>query len=462
MGKDDDLQNAGTVPEDFETDVESGESGEVNDSSDYRFIDETIKDEGAGKTKKQVGKAIILAIIFGAVASFVFCVTKPWYEKMMAKEENPGSVVIDETNPPEDEGKNEGEDETAQDNNENSETEISPDDNAVIEQPIVLNLENYRQINQALKTIAQEANLSVVEITGITGGREEKMAAYDEINSTSGFIVADNGVEILVFGKTDILKEAQSITVTFSDFRTYPATLKRGDGGLGYGIYAILKADLAESTLNQIQVAKLGSSNAATKGEPVIALGKPFGYAGGIGYGILSSSRFVLDSADGGLRILSTDIAASTDGTGILVDTSGYIIGVIDQKISTHSSMNLVTAYGITDLKDRIELLSNAREVPYVGIFGMDAATLNLDAEGISSGVYVKNVTPDSPAMSAGIQNGDFITEIGGEEISNYAGYHAALMEKKVGEEVHFAGKRSGTGGEYVDIDFAVVIGSVE
>ena len=55
-----------------------------------------------------------------------------------------------------------------------------------------------------------------------------------------------------------------------------------------------------------------------------------------------------------------------------MVNLDGEVTAVIDQTVSEEDSMNLVTGYGITDIKDIIEKLSNDETIPYIGIQGID------------------------------------------------------------------------------------------
>ena len=86
--------------------------------------------------------------------------------------------------------------------------------------------------------------------------------------------------------------------------------------------------------------------------------------------------------------------------------------------------------------------------------------TEDMESQGLPKGVYVKTVETDSPAMTAGIQNGDIITSVDGGEIIDVMGYHNILMGKDLGNRVVLKGSRQGTGGEYVDINFSVTVGT--
>lgn len=154
----------------------------------------------------------------------------------------------------------------------------------------------------------------------------------------SGLIIADNGQELLVYGKTSILKDAKEIHIRFSDGNTEQASVKKKDESLGFAIYAVSGSSIEQSTWTQISTAKLGSSNSVQKGDAVAVLGKPFGYAGAVGFGTIANSRNELDADDGSYQLLCTDIGAAEDGTGVIVNLSGEVVGIIDQSISDNSS----------------------------------------------------------------------------------------------------------------------------
>lgn len=407
--------------------------------AEYSFMQEMIKDEAGGKRKirNDIWRTAGLGLVFGIVASFSFCAVKPWMENRFQKD--PQQVTI-----PEEEEEEEG-----------AETE-KPEETEVIEP--VLDTDSYRKMQKAVSAVAVDAEKSVVEITGITDDQAWMTEAYDHSGSVSGLIVADNGRELLILGKISPVKGAGEIQVTFSDGATCTADILMEDSSLDLGVYSVARSVIPESTWAQIKTAVLGSSTTAQKGDPVIVLGKPFGYAGSMGFGTMSSNKNTIETADGRYHLICTDIAGATDGTGVIVNLNGEIIGIIDQSISEGEGMNLVTGYGISDLKKNIELLSNGQAVPYIGIRGLDV-TSDMEDQGIPKGVYVREVETDSPAMTAGIQSGDVITKIDGTKVASLSAYHAALMDEKSGIKIKVEGMRQGADG-YVDIEFTVMIGS--
>ena len=218
---------------------------------------------------------------------------------------------------------------------------------------------------------------------------------------------------------------------------------------------------MKSGTLNYVKPIVLGNSNLTRRGELVIALGKPFGYAGGYGYGSVSSVQKQISPADGDYGLILTDIPGDENGTGVLLNTSGEMIGLIQNRITSGEHVQVTNALAISDLKAIIELLSNNKSVPYIGIYGTDVTETIEKEQGIPRGVYVRTVEAESPAMAAGIQSGDVITSIGKAKVTTLNAYQNSVIQYKTGEVVILHGKRKGNDG-YVEIDFKVTIGSRE
>ncbi len=413
---------------------------DVESEEEYAFLQETFKDERVrGRISRgMIVKYACLGLVFGLAASLGFFALKPWAESMNL--DNPDQVTIPEE-----------EDMSSEETEEVSEE--------IQEQPQPLTIDNYREMNKALYDVGSETAKCVVEMQGAGTEEDWQETEYDKGGSVSGIIVADNGPELLIFASSRAAGNRESIQAKFADGRTYRAGLKQKDENLGFAVYAVQKNGLADSTRSRIGVAELGSSAVVAQGDTVIALGSPFGYAGAMGFGVVASPKNTILNPDGEYRLICTDISGARNGTGALVNIKGEIVGMIDQSISDEDSMNLVTGYGISDLKGIIELLSNGLPVPYLGITGVTVTEDIAEQQGIPVGVYVQEVQADSPAMTAGIQSGDVIVGIGKEEIITLSAYHMLLMKQETGSSVKFQGMRKGTDG-YVAIDYTVTVGS--
>ena len=403
-----------------------------SEEEEYSFLQEIIKDEAGdqAKWKHDVLRRIQLGLIFGLVACFTFFACKPWVEKRF--EENPTEVTI-----PQDEQQEK--DQTQQEQEQ------------VQEQKPVLTTETYQEMLNNLKQVSGEVRKSVVEIQGAVTEEEFSKDQDDKEKSISGMIVADNGQELLILAGELPVKDAKIIRVTFSGDSQCDAILKSRDAGLGLRVYAVQRKNIADDVWAQIETATLGGSKVVSEGDTVIAVGKLYGCDTIAGYGVIESGENYLDKADGQYQTIYTDVAGDISGSGVLVNIRGEVIGIINTSVRSDDQTNKISGYGISDIKDVIELLSNGKNVPYLGVSGVEVSS-EMQGQGIPQGVYVKEVDAGSPAMAAG-------TNIADTDIINLLGYHNTLMKQNVGDKILVRGKRQGTGGEYVDIDFGVTVG---
>lgn len=415
------------------------EQKQNSEEEEYSFLQEIIKDEAGdqAKWKHDVLRRIQLGLIFGLVACFTFFACKPWVEKRF--EGDPTEVTI-----PQDE--------------QQEENQTQQEEEQVQEQKTVLTTETYQEMLNNLKQVSGEVRKSVVEIQGAVTEEEFSKDQEDKEKSISGMIVADNGQELLIIAGELPVKDAKIIRVTFSGDSQCDAILKSRDAGLGLCVYAVQRKNIADDVWAQIETATLGGSKVVSEGDTVIAVGKLYGCDTIAGYGVIESGENYLDKADGQYQTIYTDVAGDISGSGVLVNIRGEVIGIINTSVRTDNQTNKISGYGISDIKDVIELLSNGKNVPYLGVSGVEVSS-EMQGQGIPQGVYVKEVDAGSPAMAAGIQSGDIITNIADTDIINLLGYHNTLMKQNVGDKILVRGKRQGTGGEYVDIDFGVTVG---
>lgn len=404
----------------------------------YSFLQETVKDEQI-KPKKMLTMALKSAgkgLVFGLAACLAFCGIKPWAEALFAR--NTDVVTI-----PEDE-----------------ETEVDE----ITEEPPAqqeFTVENYREMSNALTGVAKEAYKSVVTVEMMKSSIDLESLG-EQAESVSGVIVWKNLAEVLIVAPSRILdSEGTGIEITFNDGKTYDARLKRQDKNSQLAVFSVVAPTLKDSTEKSIQAATLGNSNVVTKGMPVIAIGNQFGYSGGSGYGIISTVKNYINTADRTYGVLTTDITAAETGSTILFNTDGEVIGIGDQTVTGKDSANLVTGYAISGIKEVIELLSNGNGVPYIGINGVEITEEIAETQGIPQGIYIKGIEADSPAMQAGIQNGDILVSVDGENVKSLYALGKIISKHKVDERIKLVVQRQGTEA-YAEISFNVTVGSKE
>ena len=115
----------------------------------------------------------------------------------------------------------------------------------------------------------------------------------------------------------------------------------------------------------------------------------------------------------------------------------------------------------ITELKKRVEKMSNGEKAAYLGISGVEVTKEAHDELGVPYGAFVKEVAMDSPAMLAGIQQGDVLVQVVDKDILSYNEYIRILMEMKVGDTVELTVMRLSQE-EYKEMKFQVTLGVME
>lgn len=377
-------------------------------------------------------------MIFGIAASLGFFALKPWVETKFPKD--PNEITI----PKDDE----------------ADKDIEQEE---ITEPVqkVLTVDDYKDLNHALNQIAKEAQKSIVEVISAENEHAFLTKNVDEMNGVSGVIFADNGQELLILVNTSALQDANTLKVRFADDTESSALLKQKDGNIGMAILAVPKREIKDSTWSKIKVASLGNSHGLDCGDTLIAVGDLFGHKGGVDYGIYSTEKHSMSLADGEYHVIVTDMVGSSKSTGALFDIHGNVIGVLQPELLEKESGGVMVAFGISSIKSEIELMANAKEVPYIGIIGTMVTKEIAEVQQIPEGLYVKEVESDSPALKAGIQSGDVITNIGEKKIDSFTEYHNAVIKAELGKSMEFIGKRHGAE-DYVEISFPIVVGIKE
>ena len=413
----------------------------------YSFLQETIKPKPISRRQlaKQLVRIAIYGVILGVFACLGFFALKPWMQDIFRG--NLETVSIPEDVEP---AANEGEDSAEEDGTGDAE-----------ETPQPLTADSYEQMMASMNERAAEARKGIVSVEALEDETNWDAEMTGISRSVTGIITADNGQELLILADSSICEGASGWNVVFEDGKSCSAGLKKRDLNTGLAMFSVPRGSIGDSTWDVAKVSVLGNSNLMKQGDVVMALGNMFGYSDGMGYGIISSTEYTTAFYDGECDVMSTDIVSETDGTGVLFNMDGEVIGLISPSVWKDSETKIVNAYAISDLKSVIEIMANGESVPYIGIYGTTVTPALQKEQGMPAGVYVVDVDPDSPAMEAGIQSGDIICQVGDEKVSSISAYQGAVLQAKAGRQILIRGMRLGSDG-YVDVKFTVTVGSKE
>jgi S1-C subfamily serine protease len=278
----------------------------------------------------------------------------------------------------------------------------------------------------------------------------------------SGFVIDTEGH---VLTNNHVVAGANRIQVKLgASNTTYNATVVGTDPATDL---ALLKVDAPSSQLHPLS---LGESSKIEVGDPVVAIGNPFGLDRTVTSGIVSALQRQIQAPNGFSisNVIQTDAAINPGNSGgPLIDASGNVIG-INSQIETGGSGNGNVGIGfaipIDTARSEISQLESSGKVQhaFLGITGTSitpdlARAVNLP---VKEGVLVQEAVKNGPADKAGIQGGttaatidganfslggDIITEVNGKKIASMDDVVNIVNAAKPGESLELTILRSGS-----------------
>ena len=275
----------------------------------------------------------------------------------------------------------------------------------------------------------------------------------------SGFIIGQNGDELLIATNNHVVDGADSVTVEFIDGKTADAKVKGTDSTYDVAVISVDMDDLSEETINQIRIATIGSSDDVKVGDMSIAIGNALGYGQSVTVGYISALNRDVKTQDGRtMKLMQTDtIINHGNSGGPLLNIYGEVIGITSSKYGTSSTYSYKAEAMcfaipisevipiINELMNRVEL--SPSEIGYLGIEGKEVSDSYAKAFSMPKGLYVYSVVKDSAADKSGIKAGDVITAIDGRAISTMEELKNILSYKKYDTEIEVTYSTLGNAG---------------
>jgi 2-alkenal reductase len=253
--------------------------------------------------------------------------------------------------------------------------------------------------------------------------------ATNEASQGSGFVVSDDGLiltnshVVTSAGDTTVGKvtAARSVFVQFRDGERVPARVVGWDP---FTDVAVVRVDPAQHVLKPLP---LGDSDRVVVGEPVAAIGSPFGNESSLSVGVVSATQRSISSLTSIYNVvdaIQTDAAINRGNSGgPLFDARGRVIGV-NAQIRSDSGNNggVGFAIPINAAKRSLDQLVADGEVSYayVGVKTTDLTPLAARRFrlGARRGALVTEVSENSPAERAGLRGGNRDVEFNGLSLS--------------------------------------------
>ncbi|MBR0090157.1 MAG: trypsin-like peptidase domain-containing protein, partial [Lachnospiraceae bacterium] len=417
---------------------------------DTAFMREQIKQRPVNRRRllRRTLLTVLLAVIFGVVATLTFILLEPALNRALAPEgeTTPDPVILEE--PP-------AEEEVPPEAliREESELQREGEDTDVTQvlDSYVFDTEDYGEMMLSLRETATQASRSMVTITAVNSETRWSGDAMVTSGTTSGLIVSDNGYSYIILTDRDAIRNAAEIRVRFHNGTEAAGTYLSGDTETALAIVTVPIAVFSVEQRADIPIATLGRSSVNSLiGQPVIAIGEPVGVAGSILYGAVTTNARSLSLPDMNLQLLSTDMTASHYSNGALLNLRGEVIGFRVPGLSSHLEEDVQTQlhyYGISAIRALVEHLSNGNTRALLGVYGAEVPADIREEEEIPHGAYIGRVEINSPAMAAGIQSGDVITALSGTEITGFSSLSQALFGHAPEEAVQITLMRPGAEG---------------
>lgn len=236
----------------------------------------------------------------------------------------------------------------------------------------------------------------------------------------SGVIYDADG---LILTAAHVIGSAEEVTVRLADGRRETGKVLGRDTGRDIAVVKIDRAGL--------QAAKLARGIPVRVGQLAVAIGNPFGLSDSVTAGVVSGLGRTLPTGEAVVDAIQTDAPVNPGNSGgPLADRLGRVIGI---NVAVRGNGGGVAfAVPIDVAMQAAEKLQRGEEAPplaFLGVTGTDPSTGR-------GGGLVTDVQADSPAAKAGIEEGDLIVEIDGEEITSMTELAAAVRRRVPGQGV--------------------------
>lgn len=228
----------------------------------------------------------------------------------------------------------------------------------------------------------------------------------------TAFFITNDGYMLT---NNHVIEGADKITVTLTDRRELDAKVVGSDERTDV---AVLKVEGSG-----FPALPIGNSSMIKVGEPVLAIGSPFGFDYSASAGIVSAKSRNF-SRDNSVPFIQTDVALNPGNSGgPLFNKKGEVIGVNSRIFTgTGGYMGLSFSIPIDLAMDIYQQIRTQGKVvrAYLGVFPQDIDRNLAEAFGLAKpqGALITKVSPDTPADKAGLKSGDIVLSYNGKNIN--------------------------------------------
>jgi putative serine protease PepD len=295
----------------------------------------------------------------------------------------------------------------------------------------------------SVDAVYQRAHEGVVDITVLatssqssstSGGTPFDFGGGQETQAEGSGWVFDSEGDIVT--NEHVVTGATKITVTLWDGKSYDAKLVGSDDSTDL---AVVKISAPSSAIHPLAV---GDSDAVQVGDPVVAIGSPFGLPQTVTSGIVSALHRTMQAPDNftiGDSIQTDAPINHGNSGGPLLNTAGEVIGVNSQiQSDSGGSDGVGFAIPSNTVKSVATQLVSGKAVAhaYLGVNVRDSVS--------PPGAELASIVPSTPAAKAGLKDGDVVTALDDSLVTSEADLSAVIATKRPGESLKVTYTRDG------------------
>lgn len=271
--------------------------------------------------------------------------------------------------------------------------------------------------------------------------------SQDETASGSGIIIGENEQELLIVTNNHVVDSTEQLYVQFIDGETVEAQVKGTDASADLAVVAVKLDTIANSTKQEICIARMGDSDSLKIGEPAIAIGNALGYGQSVTTGVISALNRKIESSNSeeGTSLIQTDAAINPGNSGgALLNMRGEVIGINSNKIGGSSIEGMGYAIPISTARPIIEDLMERQtrtkyseeERGYLGISCINVTSDLSENFSMPQGIFVAQVYSGTGAEAAGLVRGNIVVAFDGVTVQNQEELTKQMQYYKSGESV--------------------------
>lgn len=271
--------------------------------------------------------------------------------------------------------------------------------------------------------------------------------SQDETASGSGIIIGENEQELLIVTNNHVVDSTEQLYVQFIDGETVEAQVKGTDASADLAVVAVKLDTIANSTKQEICIARMGDSDSLKIGEPAIAIGNALGYGQSVTTGVISALNRKIESSNSeeGTSLIQTDAAINPGNSGgALLNMRGEVIGINSNKIGGSSIEGMGYAIPISTARPIIEDLMERQtrtkyseeERGYLGISCINVTSDLSENFSMPQGIFVAQVYSGTGAEAAGLVRGNIVVAFDGVTVQNQEDLTKQMQYYKAGESV--------------------------